>query len=73
VRKRALLAVIAHGVDADTALGLIGSVEQGIQRLAVQHLCELHPTRPPEAGFLQNVVAVANHSDDIGLVALLGH
>lgn len=67
-RKLAVLALAARGVASEeAAVALVASPEQGIQRLAIQHLARLYRRRPPEPEFLADCVAIANESDDVGV------
>ncbi|NKZ09228.1 hypothetical protein [Actinomadura latina] len=69
LRKRAISAISANGgADEDTVLTLIGSDEQGVQRLSVQLLDTLYRVRPPEPDFITHCVQTANQADDIGIV-----
>ncbi|AHH17040.1 hypothetical protein NONO_c22420 [Nocardia nova SH22a] len=71
-RKYAVEALAERGsADPDTVLALVNSREQGIQRLAVDRLADLHRQRPPDPGFLDDCVRVANTSDDAGLARRL--
>lgn len=57
--------------NPSAVLDLIASSEQGVQRLAMDHLAALYRQRPPDAGFLDQCVAAANHSDDTGIARRL--
>ncbi|QIP86401.1 hypothetical protein GLX30_22900 [Streptomyces sp. Tu 2975] len=68
VRKAALRALAARrALDAEALHSLLASGEQGVQRMAVELLADLHPARPPDPELLEHVVAVANASDDVGI------
>ncbi|MDO5286309.1 MAG: hypothetical protein Q4G45_05735 [Actinomycetia bacterium] len=72
IRKSAILALRARGgLSAEAVLALVDSREQGVQRLAIEHLPELCPARPLPVGFMEDCVAVANHSDDPGVARRL--
>jgi hypothetical protein len=68
IRKAALRALAARrALDAEALHALLASGEQGVQRMAVELLADLHPVRPPDPELLEYVVAVANASDDVGI------
>ncbi|GAB3810414.1 hypothetical protein GCM10027605_48500 [Micromonospora zhanjiangensis] len=72
VRKQAVRALAARAAaDEETILTLLSSAEQGVQRLAVQLLPTLYVRRPAEPDFFEHCVALANHSDDVGLARRL--
>ena len=71
-RKLAVLALARRGAASDEAVrSLLASREQGVQRLTLSHLPELHTLRPPDQDFLAECVAIANDSDDVGLARRL--
>ncbi len=71
-RKRAITALVERdAASPDTAAALIASREQGVQRLAVHHLAKLYRQRPPDPDFLADCVALANESDDVGVIRRL--
>ncbi|UGT60150.1 hypothetical protein [Nocardia asteroides] len=67
LRKRAVSALAAAGVDADTALELAAAEEQGVQRTAISSFAELYRERPPDPDVLLQCVQIANASDDVGV------
>ncbi|MFE6893609.1 hypothetical protein [Streptomyces sp. NPDC057694] len=68
VRKVALRALAARrALDAEALHSLLASSEQGVRRMTVELLADLHPVRPPDPDLLEHVVAVANSSDDVGV------
>ncbi len=72
IRKAALRALAARrAADEETVLALLSSTEQGVRRAAAQSLAALYPTRPAEPEFIEQCVAVANASDDVGLARRL--
>lgn len=72
VRKRAIMALVDRlAASPETAIALLESGEQGVQRLAVQHLPALYRQRPPDPEFLADCVTVANDSGDVGVVRRL--
>jgi hypothetical protein len=72
VRKQAVRALAARrAADEETVLGLLSSIEQGVQRLVVHCLDELYATRPADADLLEQCVAIVNTSDDVGLARRL--
>lgn len=71
-RKRAFAALLARSAASeDTAIALVGSETQGIQRMAIQNLERLHSERPPDPEFLATCVQIANQSDDVGVARRL--
>jgi hypothetical protein len=71
-RKSAVKALAQRGsASSDTTIALIRSPEQGVQRLAFDLLPQLHRPRPPDPDFLDDCVAVANRSDDLGVARRL--
>ncbi|UVS80563.1 hypothetical protein [Actinokineospora sp. UTMC 2448] len=71
IRKRAVVALARSGVDPEVALELLSSDEQGVQRLAVEHLADLYRDRPVEPEFLAQCVQIANAADDVGITRRL--
>ncbi|MER7889745.1 hypothetical protein ABTX15_07985 [Micromonospora sp. NPDC094482] len=72
LRKQAVRVLAARrAADQDTALALLCSAEQGVQRLALQLLPDLYTQRPAELDFLDQCVMIANQSDDVGLARRL--
>ncbi|MEU4498574.1 hypothetical protein AB0F96_35335 [Streptomyces sp. NPDC023998] len=68
LRKAALRALAARGtLDEDALLSLLASTEQGVQRMTVELLGDLHAARPVDPALFEHVVAVANASDDVGI------
>lgn len=68
IRKLAILALSRHGgVGEEVILSLLGSSEQGVQRLVVRDLESLYATRPADADFFSSCVSLANDSDDVGI------
>ncbi|MBY8869353.1 hypothetical protein [Streptomyces sennicomposti] len=68
LRKRALLALASGpGFDNDDVVDVLSSAEQGVQRLATDHLAELYRVRPPDPEFFDHCVQLANASDDVGM------
>ncbi|WP_228918713.1 hypothetical protein [Streptomyces sp. DH20] len=71
-RKAALRALAARrSLEEDALYSLLASGEQGVQRMTVELLGELHPVRPPDPALLEHVVALANDSDDVGIARRL--
>lgn len=67
-RKRAIQALAARRASSeDIALELLGSVEQGVQRLAFQLIGSLAGPDGPDEAFLREAIEIANQSDDVGL------
>ncbi|MBM7085335.1 hypothetical protein ACWCHM_10170 [Micromonospora sp. SCSIO 07396] len=72
LRKQAVRALAERrAADEETVLSLLGSTEQGVQRLTLQLLPDLYTPRPAEPDFLEQCVRVANSSDDVGLARRL--
>jgi hypothetical protein len=67
VRKRAVVTLASGGVDPDVALDLLSSDEQGVQRLAAEHLADLYRERPADPEFLAQCVQTANTAEDVGI------
>ena len=67
IRKRAVVALTSSGVDPEVALELLSSDEQGVQRLAAEHLADLYRDRPADPEFLAQCVQTANAADDVGI------
>lgn len=67
IRKRAVVALASSGVAPETALELLSSDEQGVQRLAAQHLADLYRDRPADPEFLAQCVQTANAAEDVGI------
>ncbi|MDQ6523837.1 hypothetical protein RB608_09515 [Nocardioides sp. LHD-245] len=71
-RKQAIVALaLRRSATEDVALALLGSPEQGVQRLAFARLADLYIERPPRRDFLEAVVEIANTSDDVGVARRL--
>ncbi|MER6970892.1 hypothetical protein ABT304_07555 [Nocardioides sp. NPDC000445] len=71
-RKQAILALAQrHATSQETTLGLLGSPEQGVQRLAFAQLPDLYLERPPRLDFLRAVIEIANATDDVGVARRL--
>ncbi|NES12987.1 hypothetical protein G3554_21040 [Micromonospora sp. PPF5-17] len=71
-RKQAIRALAAHGgTDEESILALLASMEQGVQRLAVELLPQLYVPRPADPEFVAHCVAVANRSADVGVTRRL--
>jgi hypothetical protein len=71
-RKLAIKALAERGTaSVDTVLALMGSQEQGVQRLTADNLAGLYRQRPPDPVFVDNLVRLANESDDVGLARRL--
>ncbi|MXP20206.1 hypothetical protein GIY30_02320 [Gordonia sp. HNM0687] len=67
-RKSAISALAElSAATEELATDLLGSAEQGVQRLAFDRLVDLYTTRPPDPEFLRNAVEIANRSTDVGL------
>ncbi|MFD4210245.1 hypothetical protein ACFWRG_30145 [Micromonospora tulbaghiae] len=67
-RKQAIRALAAHGgTDEESILALLASMEQGVQRLAIELLPQLYVPRPADPEFVAHCVTVANRSTDVGL------
>jgi hypothetical protein len=72
IRKMAIAALAARqAADVDTVLALLSSREQGVQRLAISSLPGLYSARPAEPEFMTDCVALANSSDDTGVIRRL--
>ncbi|MFD9702881.1 hypothetical protein [Lentzea sp. NPDC059081] len=68
VRKRAVAALaLRQAADDELVRALVSSSEQGVQRLAVEHIAALYRTRPAELEMFEMLVSVANASDDVGI------
>ncbi len=66
-RKQAVHTLAVRGACPDEAvLPLLSSPEQGVQRVAFQHLAELHRVRPTVPSLFHEVVELINQSDDVG-------
>jgi hypothetical protein len=67
-RKRAVKVLSRTcGVDDEDLLLLLDSNEQGVQRLAMLELAGLYRMRPPDGAFFDQLVDIANQSDDVGI------
>jgi hypothetical protein len=72
LRKAAIRALAERGAASpSTVTALIGSSEQGVQRLVVQLLPNLYKERPADPEFLADCVARGNESDDVGILRRL--
>jgi len=72
LRKAAVRALAERGAASPaTVASLIGSSEQGVQRLTVQLLPTLYRQRPADPEFLADCVAQASDSDDVGILRRL--
>lgn len=72
MRKFAITALaVRGGTDEETVTALLASLEQGVQRLAIDRLESLYRQRPPDRDFLDQCVAIANNSDDVGIARRL--
>lgn len=71
-RKQAILALaLRHAASEEVTLALLGSLEQGVQRVAFAHLADLYHERPPNPTFLNAVIDIANMADDVGVARRL--
>lgn len=71
-RKQALHVLARHnGVSADSVSALVGSREQGVQRLTISMLQLLYRERPVDPDVVSEWVSVANDSDDVGVARRL--
>lgn len=71
-RKQAILALaLRHAASEEVTLALLGSPDQGVQRLAFARLPDLYVERPPGRDFLIAVIEIANTTDDVGVARRL--
>ncbi len=70
-RKRAISILKDFGVDNDTYIALLSSLEQGVTRLCIELLDELIKNRPFPEEIMQYCVKFANENDDIGIIRRL--
>lgn len=72
LRKQAVRALAATvGADPETITELVRSDEQGVSRLTLSLLAQLHRADPPDRDLFEELVEICNDSDDVGLARRL--
>ncbi|MBM0255993.1 hypothetical protein [Micromonospora sp. 4G55] len=71
-RKQAIRALAAHrAADEEIIIALMSSMEQGVQRLAIELLPKLYVPRPADPEFFAHCISVANRTADVGVARRL--
>ncbi|MEH0929080.1 hypothetical protein [Micromonospora sp. CPCC 205558] len=71
-RKQAIRVLAAHrAADEEIIIALMSSMEQGVQRLAIELLPQLYVPRPADPEFFAHCISVANRAADVGVARRL--